>query len=185
MSSFKALRVAGEHHAYLYTVWCTNELELYNTINDPDELINLALNPDAETRRLMTRLNALLLVVKSCEGDRIYHRSRRSTARSTRSWTTTSPPCRGVHFDECLQAQVVANERPFFPESAAEGLGTAWRVTFDDWSSPAFRSRNTVVEKNEMSTGTVEQRNVTYVDLLGAQRNLTSFKLYVVGQNYS
>ncbi|TLS30955.1 hypothetical protein PpBr36_03855, partial [Pyricularia pennisetigena] len=32
MSSFKALRVVGEHRAYLYTVWCTNELELYNTV---------------------------------------------------------------------------------------------------------------------------------------------------------
>lgn len=31
VTTFKALRIVGEHHAYLYMVWCTGELELYNT----------------------------------------------------------------------------------------------------------------------------------------------------------
>ncbi|KAI6353671.1 hypothetical protein MCOR31_011668 [Pyricularia oryzae] len=191
MSSFKALRVAGEHRAYLYTVWCSNELELYNTLTDPDELVNLALNPDAETRRLMTRLNALLLVIKSCEGD-VCRAPWQAFANDTAlaglpSFSTlddaldprlddyfASLP--GVHFDACLQAQVVANEWPFYPEAAAEGLGTAWRVTFDDWSSPAFRTRDKV-PANAVPAGSVEQRTATFADLLAAQRDLTGFEL--------
>lgn len=31
LTTFKALRVVGEDQAYLYIVWCTGELELYNT----------------------------------------------------------------------------------------------------------------------------------------------------------
>ena len=32
VSTFKSLRIAGEDFSYFYIRWCTNEVELYNTI---------------------------------------------------------------------------------------------------------------------------------------------------------
>lgn len=35
ISTYKSLRIVGEDFAYLYVRWCTNEVELYNTIVSP------------------------------------------------------------------------------------------------------------------------------------------------------
>lgn len=53
-NSYKTLRIVGEDESWLYSYWCTGEIELYNTAEDPCELTNLALNPTREHARLIT-----------------------------------------------------------------------------------------------------------------------------------
>jgi hypothetical protein len=74
--------VHDEHHAtvtYSYSVWCTGERELYDLVADPYQINNLvaslnALGPFADfdsspLKKLLHRLDALLLVLKTCVGD--------------------------------------------------------------------------------------------------------------------
>ncbi|KAM5352299.1 hypothetical protein ACJ41O_005022 [Fusarium nematophilum] len=69
-NSYKSLRIASEGSSFMFVTWCTNEIELYNTMADPWEIENLArggMKP--EHQRLLDRLNAILLVTKSCTGN--------------------------------------------------------------------------------------------------------------------
>ncbi|KAK8109532.1 hypothetical protein PG999_007669 [Apiospora kogelbergensis] len=192
LTTFKALRIVGEHRAYLYTVWCTGELELYNTIDDPDELVNLALNPSEDTRRLMSRLNALLLVLKSCEGamcrdpwmaftDDTVDKSlpsRFDTLESALDPTFDDyfSQLPKVQFNQCLRVQSVENEMPFFPQEASKGLGSAWRIMMDDWASPEFKPAARV-PNNTFPAGGLEQRTASYSELSAAMRELTKIEL--------
>ncbi|KAL1925836.1 uncharacterized protein VTP21DRAFT_719 [Calcarisporiella thermophila] len=65
-NTYRALRIHEEDADYLYTVWCTQERELYDLKKDPDQLHNLYRTAD---RRLLLRLDALLFVLKRCKGD--------------------------------------------------------------------------------------------------------------------
>ncbi|GAA5836637.1 hypothetical protein JCM9279_000451 [Rhodotorula babjevae] len=70
--TYRALRVVEGEIDYSYAVWCTGEREIYDMSADPDQMHNLALapvDPSSFTARLHTRLDALLLVLKSCSGD--------------------------------------------------------------------------------------------------------------------
>ncbi|KAH8663062.1 alkaline-phosphatase-like protein [Tricladium varicosporioides] len=80
-NTYKALRLIGEGYNFYYSVWCTGETELYDMVNDPDQLHNLipsALSPHPQlspatflgrsVNEIITRLDALLLVIKSCKG---------------------------------------------------------------------------------------------------------------------
>ncbi|CAH0028530.1 unnamed protein product [Clonostachys rhizophaga] len=82
-NTYKALRVVGgeEGNRYnlYYSVWCTNEHELYDMTNDPGQLTNLLHPDEAEAaagatilgfplHKVIPRLDALLLVLKSCKG---------------------------------------------------------------------------------------------------------------------
>ena len=53
----------GPGASWVYTKWCSGDAELYNTGADPYELTNLA----GKRPRIEDRLNALLMVTKSCE----------------------------------------------------------------------------------------------------------------------
>ncbi|KAF1953000.1 Arylsulphatase [Byssothecium circinans] len=75
-NTYKALRISGEGYNIMYSVWCTNEHELYDMLNDPGQLNNLARTPANQTQnqilnhpipKVQTRLDALLLVLKSCK----------------------------------------------------------------------------------------------------------------------
>ncbi|KAE8154437.1 alkaline-phosphatase-like protein [Aspergillus avenaceus] len=75
-NTYKALRVLGDGYNLYYSVWCTNEHELYDLATDPHELTNLhpSANSTAEQllgfpiEKVISRLDALLLVLKSCQG---------------------------------------------------------------------------------------------------------------------
>ncbi|KAK6814360.1 hypothetical protein RU639_009474 [Aspergillus parasiticus] len=76
-NTYKALRVLGEGYNLYYSVWCTNEHELYDLTTDPYELNNLhpSVSGNTEQRllgypieKVISRLDALLLVLKSCKG---------------------------------------------------------------------------------------------------------------------
>lgn len=80
-NTYKSLRIMGQGYNYAYTVWCTNQHELYDMNVDPQQMHNLftpiqykpneaqnAQNP-FPVNRLESRLDALLLVLKSCKAN--------------------------------------------------------------------------------------------------------------------
>lgn len=74
----------GEDYDLAYTVWCSNEHELYEMQSDPVQMTNLYPSGSGgnssygnstaatiygwDTDRLVARLDALLLTLKSCKG---------------------------------------------------------------------------------------------------------------------
>ncbi|CAK7200863.1 hypothetical protein SEUCBS139899_003562 [Sporothrix eucalyptigena] len=78
-NTYKGLRVIGDTYSLYYAVWCTNETELYNLMEDPFEVRNLldangghAAQANAfriagrSLDQVVSRLNALLVVLKTC-----------------------------------------------------------------------------------------------------------------------
>ncbi|MCJ1311353.1 hypothetical protein MMC25_005024 [Agyrium rufum] len=83
-NTYKAVRVVSEKYNLYYSVWCSNEHELYDLSVDPYQLHNLYTTADAPLtntdirlnstisgfpiEKVASRLDALLLVLKSCRG---------------------------------------------------------------------------------------------------------------------
>ncbi|KAF3010388.1 hypothetical protein E8E15_001426 [Penicillium rubens] len=78
-NTYKSVRLLGEGYNLYYSVWCNNEHELYDLSTDPYQLNNLYPTTSHaginETRILgrslnqaINRLDALLMVLKSCQG---------------------------------------------------------------------------------------------------------------------
>ncbi|KAE8446758.1 hypothetical protein EG329_011663 [Mollisiaceae sp. DMI_Dod_QoI] len=82
-NTYKSMRVIGSGYSLYYSVWCTNEHELYDMTND-DQQVNNLLSDSKEgmwknlnqlqgsllghpLSKVMPRLDALLLVLKSCK----------------------------------------------------------------------------------------------------------------------
>ncbi|KAK5047192.1 hypothetical protein LTR84_006714 [Exophiala bonariae] len=57
-NTYKAMRIVSKDYDLLYTVWCTNEHELYNMKVNGQSL-----------KALLPRLDAVLMVLKSCKGE--------------------------------------------------------------------------------------------------------------------
>ncbi|KAK0388593.1 hypothetical protein NLU13_4836 [Sarocladium strictum] len=75
-NTYKGLRVESDEFSLYYSVWCTNERELYDMKNDPGQLNNLLSSEsnsaninDHTLRSLVPRLDALMMVLKSCRGE--------------------------------------------------------------------------------------------------------------------
>ncbi|KAH8677662.1 arylsulfatase [Xylariales sp. PMI_506] len=191
-NSYKTLRIVSQETSYLYSKWCTNETELYDTTNDPYELTNLAINPDVETTRLLQRLNALLLATKSCA---------EVTCRNP--WRVLQPDCPGkvanaselsiasldqamapeyddwfasfpqIAFQECLQYQSTENEQPFWPENPS--LGSAYRQPTDNFASS--NAGSPLVVGNIVPAGSSAQRNATLADIMLDASTLNALQL--------
>ncbi|RMJ12657.1 hypothetical protein CDV36_007698 [Fusarium kuroshium] len=77
-NTYKGVRIAHEDYDLYYSAWCSNEHELYDLKADPGELHNLFPEGDdvtagvsllgKSTRQVIDRLDALMLVLKSCKG---------------------------------------------------------------------------------------------------------------------
>jgi N-acetylglucosamine-6-sulfatase len=142
-NTYKTVRVVGEQYDLSYTVWCTNEHELYDMSSDPHQLQNL-LSSGASGHaihgwsvfRLASRLDALLLTLKRCKG-RV----------CIKPWETLHPHCdvknlkdamqsrfdtfyekkqKKVTFDECAKGQILSVEGALEPIS--------WQEEWDAWS---------------------------------------------------
>ncbi|TDZ40492.1 Arylsulfatase [Colletotrichum spinosum] len=79
-NTYKAIRVVSKEYNLYYSVWCTNEHELYDLNTDPGQLRNLLQATSQATsflglpiEKIVSRLDSLLLVTKSCEGSVCTH----------------------------------------------------------------------------------------------------------------
>ena len=172
----------GPGASWVYTKWCNGDAELYNTGADPYELTNLA----GKRPRIEDRLNALLMVTKSCE---------RGGCRDP--WGLIQPPdgskiatleqaldaryddffadgFERVQFGACLEIQDDSNEAPYYPPLPDDGgLGRAYRNNTD--TIPAGGGRMTIVETELW--GTEDQRHATLEDVNKGARALTDEEL--------
>ena len=144
-NSYKSLRIVDEQQGWLFNRWCTsNQTELYNTIDDPYELTNLAISPTQDTQWLIDRLSGLLLVTKSCGQETCRKPWQVLSSKAGANFSSlaqamdaeydaffASLPAFG--FQGCLPYQLVANEGPYYPPESAE-LGQQYREITTDYS---------------------------------------------------
>ncbi|KAI5794989.1 arylsulfatase [Geopyxis carbonaria] len=126
-NSYKTVRVVGDGYGYLYSHWCTGETELYDTVADEWELSPIAVDA---APRLHSRLNALLLVTKTCaEGScrdpwaTLKGRNLKEALQSRYDAFYEALP--KVKFAKCLAYQVASNEAPIYPSNVE--FGREWR----------------------------------------------------------
>lgn len=130
-TTYKTARVIAKDYGYMYAVWCTGESELYDTVADPYELSPIAANSSTEAARLTSRLNGLMLLLKTCIGDScrapwsILH-----PEGSVKSLADALDPrydlyyasIPDVHFDACTSHYTLANEAPFYSSNYSMSL---------------------------------------------------------------
>ncbi|KAI1334918.1 arylsulfatase [Xylariaceae sp. FL0016] len=177
-SSYKSLRLTGEKENWVYIKWCTNEVELYNTAEDPYELTNLANSTDAQITRLLNRINGILLVTKSCASDSCRDpwmhlqpdNANNGTAKISTLVEAMQPQYDSlfaglpqVSFDECLQFQSTDNEAPYYPP-ASISLGREHRRDTDGFLTSLDRVQG--VSQNAEFQGSLAQRNVTLAQIM-------------------
>ena len=77
-NTYKALRMITDGSIFFYSKWCTGEREFYNMNTDPGQMKNRLGTPargaaatyyGRAEAKLFTRLDALLMVAKSCKQD--------------------------------------------------------------------------------------------------------------------
>lgn len=202
-NSYKTLRIVGQEHSYLYSKWCTNETELYDTVADPYELNNVAKgnNQEDHTKRLLTRLNALLLATKSCADQTCRNpwkllqpeEERRGQivddaasltitcldqAMDSKYDTFFNTSFPDVAFQECRELQDIDNERPYLPENP--GLGMKYREPTDNYHTPNVKNTD-AVDGNQEDAGGADQRNITLATLMSKAVKLTPGQLGQAG----
>ncbi|KAI5917505.1 arylsulfatase [Camillea tinctor] len=139
----------------------TDDTELFNSIDDPYELTNLANSTDSYIQRVKSRLNALLMFLVL-------------TRRWTRPMTVFFAAIPQVTILECVQYQYAPNELPFFPPEAQYGLGLAHRAASKLLEYPDVQ----LVQKVPyIPGGSWEQRSATLEVLMAAARELTADEL--------
>ncbi|KAI1351769.1 Arylsulphatase [Xylaria sp. FL0043] len=77
-NTYKAIRLSSPDYNLYYSVWCNNEHELYDMNLDPGQLDNILAAPGSVSghnlvaglpvSKVVSRLDALLFVLKSCRG---------------------------------------------------------------------------------------------------------------------
>ncbi|KAI1284481.1 alkaline-phosphatase-like protein [Xylaria sp. FL0933] len=77
-NTYKAIRLSSPDYNLYYSVWCNNEHELYDMNLDPGQLDNILAAPGSVSghtlvaglpvSKVVSRLDALLFVLKSCKG---------------------------------------------------------------------------------------------------------------------
>ncbi|KAI8951312.1 alkaline-phosphatase-like protein [Xylaria longipes] len=73
-NTYKAVRLSSADYNLYYSVWCNNEHELYDMTVDPGQLHNLLASSNKTLvaglpiSKVASRLDALLFVLKSCQG---------------------------------------------------------------------------------------------------------------------
>ncbi|KAH8660574.1 alkaline-phosphatase-like protein [Xylariales sp. PMI_506] len=81
-NTFKGLRLVSEDYSLYYSVWCTNETEFFDLLLDPYQTQNLAATDKGQPSyqiagrplvTILTRLNALIMVLKTCKGRTCTH----------------------------------------------------------------------------------------------------------------
>lgn len=180
-TTYKTIRTLGrdnQNASWVYTKWCSGETELYNTDADAYELTNVV----SKRPRVVNRLNALLMVTKSCEKGACRDPWSLITPPDGSSITTLTQALDAryddffanfeqVQFGTCLQVQNDDNEAPYFPALPQDhgGLGRAYRNNTDTIPEGGGAQVITDAELH----GTEEQRSATIDDLNSASRTLS------------
>jgi hypothetical protein len=188
-NTYKTMRIVNEDYAWVYSRWCTGDTELYDSLNDPYEMTNLAKSTDPDIVRVMSRLNALLMVMKSCETDACRNPwSVVQPPRLTANATTVSSLAEAldpayddffasipaVSITECMHYQFAANEVPYYPPEAQYGLGLEHRNEPEYYEYPDVQP---VKKVPYIPGGGWEQRNASFQQLLSSARTLTAEEL--------
>lgn len=188
-NSYKSLRVASEEQGYLFTRWCfNNATELYDTTADPYELVNLAIDPNDKTQRLINRLAGLLLVTKSCgrdtcrkpwevlqgyyEGNSTFKNLKEALHPRYDDFFASLPH---FGFKSCMHVQDESNEGPYMP-SSSQSLGREfreWNPEFDGNVMWETNYTSIVIEEKPEGAGSWAQRFGSYEDLMRDARPLT------------
>jgi N-acetylglucosamine-6-sulfatase len=143
-NTYKTVRVVSDEVDPAYTVWCTNEHELYGMSLDPHQLHNLLATENHKhceinnwsVARLVSRLDAPLLTLKRCEGRVCTSPSEKphprgnvrnlKDAMNKRYDGFNMEQHRKVTFEECVLGQVLSVEGALEP--------VVWRDEWDSWS---------------------------------------------------
>ncbi|KAI8629350.1 arylsulfatase precursor [Xylariaceae sp. FL1651] len=71
-NTYKSLRIMSNDYDIAYTIWCTNEHELYDMRTDPGQMSNLYGTQGQlfgwDVGKVTNRIDALLLTLKACKG---------------------------------------------------------------------------------------------------------------------
>lgn len=189
-NTYKTIRIVGEQENWAYAVWCNGQTELYNISADAYEMTNLARADNISTahQRVINRLNALLMVTKSCEQERcrdpwaqLVPDNSSSTLYSLvqaldPAYDAFFEDFEKVQFDTCMQYQYAPNETPFYPPLdtlAGGGLGRAYREETDTIAT----SPGTRVITTPNYYGTAAQRNATIAQLEASSRAMTETEI--------
>ncbi|OKL61427.1 hypothetical protein UA08_03146 [Talaromyces atroroseus] len=142
-NTYKSIRLIGDGFDLYYSVWCTNEHELYDLTTDPYQINNLYDKQDVYSplihkyglSQIVSRLDSLLLVLKSCKGRTcikpwdVLHRhgtvvSLRDALHAEYDAFYNFQP--KVAFDRCELGQILDAEGPQEPLVYRDGL--SWDV---------------------------------------------------------
>ncbi|RFN43342.1 arylsulfatase [Fusarium flagelliforme] len=178
-NSYKTLRIVTEGNSWLYSQWCTDDEEMYDTTVDPWELKNLAapIYATKSSERVRTRLNALLMVTKSCAGDScrnpwMYLQPKGKTINNLKEaldpkYDEFFKGIPKVRFEECIQYQSTINEAPYYPASSIS-LGSDYRKSTDNFVSVKIKELR--IKSNDPFASTEAQRNASYKELSKSER---------------
>lgn len=130
----------------------------------------------------MDRLNGILLVTKSCGSDDCrnpYTILQKMSGGNFSSLDEAMSPSFDTYFSglprvgwqECMQYQFTANEIPYYPPGAMEGLGQEYRSATDNYVYHATNGTETPGNGGRM--GTLVQRYATLKDVMKTARNVT------------
>ncbi|KAI0596222.1 arylsulfatase precursor [Biscogniauxia sp. FL1348] len=94
-NTYKSVRVIGDGYNIAYTVWCSNEHELYDMKADPGQMSNLYGTSGSlygwSVEKLTARIDGLLLTLKACKG-----------VVCTRPWETLHPQGNVVNLRDAM-----------------------------------------------------------------------------------
>lgn len=136
-----------------------------------------------EHRRLIDRLNSILMVTKSCVRDscrdpwsvlqppKAKRKITSLTAAMGYEYDDFFAEMPKIHFGKCMQYQDEANEQPFYPLGAENDLNKAYRLPTDNWVSSD--KGEVGVAPNSEPAGGIEQRHATLAELLADAHVLT------------
>lgn len=78
VNTYKAMRLISDEYSFMYSKWCSGSREFYDMMTDPGQMSNRLASPPVGTAQkyygrneteLFDRLDALLMVAKSCAMD--------------------------------------------------------------------------------------------------------------------
>ncbi|RBQ70217.1 hypothetical protein FVER14953_11177 [Fusarium verticillioides] len=139
-NTYKGVRIVHEDYNLYYSAWCNNEHELYDLKTDPGQLNNLFPNDDAKASaallgttigQVLNRLDALMLVLKSCKGNtciepwKILHPEGGVTSLKDALQAKFNAFYKGqvkVRFDRCEYGYLIDAEGPQVGYEYREGL---------------------------------------------------------------